>query len=183
VKIAAACLLAVITAARAGEVLDTEVVHDDGHYAVRFDVRLAASPERLKHYLTDYAHYTAHFASVRESEIIGPSADGGLRVRLRFNSCMLFLCRNVTFVKDVAEQPDGTITAHIVAAESDFSEATEYWRISPDNGQTRLQYHADLVPAFFVPPLIGPWLLKHKIRTALQSGAETLETLARESRE
>jgi hypothetical protein len=166
-------------AAHAGEVMDTQVTNDGGHYAVRFDVRLAASPERIKRYLTDYAHYADYFSSVRESQVLTHEPDGAMRVRLVFYSCVIFFCRDVTFVKDISETPDGAIVARIVPAQSDFSEATEQWRISPDDGQTRLQYRAALVPTFFVPPVIGPWLLKLKIRDSLESGADKLEALAR----
>jgi hypothetical protein len=177
VKLAAACVIAVTAAAHAGEVLDTEVAYADGRYTVRFDVRLDAAPERLKHYLTDYEHYHDYFAAVHESHVLA-RADDGLRVRLSLDSCVLFFCQDVVFVKDITEQADGQIMAHIVPAESDFREATEYWRIVPDDGHTRLSYRADLVPDFFVPPLIGPWLLKRKIRDALESGAARLEMLA-----
>lgn len=178
--VAAAALLAVLGAARAGEVLDTQVVHDAGKYTVRFDVRLAAPPDRLKRYLTDYDNYATYFASVKESRVLNRTQDGGLRVKLQLYSCVLFFCRTANLVRDITEQPDGTITARIDPAQSDFRETTEQWRITPDNGNTRLQYRAELIPTFYVPPLIGPWLVKGQIRAALESGAEKLEALARE---
>ncbi|MFL6623496.1 MAG: SRPBCC family protein [Sulfurifustis sp.] len=172
-------LAAAVITAHAGEVLDTQVLHDEGRYTVSFDVRLAAPPERLKHYLTDYDNYTSYFTAVKESQVLGRTTDGALRVRLRMRSCILFFCRTVNLVKDVAQLQDGTITARIETALSDFREANERWRITgTKDGQTRLQYHAQLVPAFYVPPLIGPWLLKNEIRDALEAGAEKLETLA-----
>jgi polyketide cyclase/dehydrase/lipid transport protein len=183
VKRAVACAFALSAAAYAGEVMETEVTHDEGRYAVRFDVRLDAPPDRLKHFLTDYEHYTTYFTAVSESQVLAHAADGSQRVRLKFNSCVLFFCRDVTFVKDIAEAADGSITARVIAAESDFREATEQWQITPDDGQTRLQYRAELVPSFYVPPLIGPLLMKIKIRSALESGAARLEALAHDGTE
>lgn len=161
------------------EVLTTEVSHARGRYGVHFDVRLAAPPDRLKRHLTDYANYAGYFESIKESTVLARKPDG-VRVRLRMRSCVLFFCKTVTTVKDITEQDDGKITARIDPALSDFHEATEHWRITADNGATRLQYDAVLVPSFFVPPLIGPWLVRNQIRVALLSGARKLEALANE---
>jgi hypothetical protein len=174
----AATWLAYAPAVRAGDVLAVDVTHTRGRYAVHFDVRLAAPPERLRHYLTDYRNYAMYFGPIRESTVLGGTPGERQRLRLRMRSCVLFFCRTVTVVKDIVELPDGEIRARIEPALSDFQEATEHWRITGLDGQTRLQYRAALVPDFFVPPLIGPWLLKYKIRTSLISGAEKLETLA-----
>lgn len=178
--VAAAALLAVLSIGYAGEVLETEVLHDAGKYTVRFDVRLAAPPERLKHYLTDYDNYATYFASIKESRVLNRAADGTLRVRLQLSSCILFFCRTVNLVRDITEQPDGTIIARVDPARSDFRETIEQWRVTDDHGNTRLRYRAELIPTFYVPPLIGPWLVKRQIRAALEAGAEKLEALARE---
>jgi len=161
----------------AAQVTTNEVIRDDDHYFVTFDVRIAAPPDRLRRYLTDYSNYAEYFASIRESTVLAGSPGTVQRVRLRLRACVWFFCRTVTFVKDVTELPNGEIRARIDPTLSDFQEATEYWRVTPEGGQTRLQYRAALVPDFFVPPLIGPWLLKRQIHASLISGAERLETL------
>jgi hypothetical protein len=177
---AGVALLVAVASTNAGEILHTEVLHDDGRYTVAFDVRLAAAPDRIKQYLTNYEAYSSYFDSIRESAVLGRTPDGDLRVRLRVRSCVLFFCRTVNFVKDITEHADGSLTARIDPTASDFREATEHWHLFDEDGETHLQYRAELVPTFFVPPLIGPWLIKYKIREALESGALTLEALANE---
>ena len=154
-----------LVTAFAGEVLTTEVTHADGRYTVRFDMRLAAPPERLKYRLTDYANYKTYFESFPESEILGLAPDGALRVHLKLHSCVLFFCRTVAITKEIVEHADGTIVARIDPTASDFREATEHWRALPDNGSTRLQYR---------------WILKYKIRETLEESFFKLEALARE---
>lgn len=176
----AATWLGYAPVARGAEVAALEVAHAQGRYTVHFDVRLAAPRARLERYLTDYGKYDEYFESITESKVLTGSPGGLQRIRLRAYGCILFFCRTVTMVKDIAEQEPGEILAHIDPAVSDFEEATEHWRILADGNQTRLQYDAELVPEFFVPPLIGPWLLKNNIRASLLSGAEKLEALARE---
>jgi hypothetical protein len=176
-SVAVACLFALFaTRTRAGEVLLTEVTHDDGRYAVRFDVRIAAPRDRLAFYLTDYANYAKYFNSITASRV-EPRGETS-RVFLTLSSCVLFFCRSVRITKDVSNAPDGTIVGHIVPGESDFEEADERWRIVAEKGATRLRYEAELVPDFYVPPLIGPWLIRYKIRDVLETNAEKLERLA-----
>lgn len=175
-----AVLLAYPVIARSGEVLAVDVAHARGRYTVHFDVRLAAPRARLERYLTDYANYAEYFDTITESTVLSGTPEGVQRIRLRAYSCVLFFCNTLTMVKDIAEQEPGALLAHIDPALSDFEEATEHWRVLADGDHTRLQYDAELVPNFFVPPLIGPWILKKKIRASLLSGAERLETLARE---
>lgn len=175
--LALAGLLALFAArSRAGEVLLTEVAHEEGRYTVRFDVRIRAPRERLAFYLTDYANYVKYFDSVTESRVEPHGAAS--RVFLTLSSCILFFCRSVRITKDVRTAPDGAIVARIVPAESDFEAADERWRVVAENGATRLRYEAELVPAFYVPPLIGPWLIRYKIREVLTTNAEKLERLA-----
>jgi len=175
--VAAACLFALFAArTRAGEVLLTEVTHDEGRYTVRFDVRIAAPRDRLAFYLTDYGNYAKYFDSVTASRVEPRGAAS--RVFLTLSSCILFFCRSVRIAKDVRTAPDGAIVGRIVAGESDFEEAEERWRVTAENGATRLRYEAELVPAFYVPPVIGPWLIRYKIRDVLATNAEKLERLA-----
>ena len=170
--------LAYATTLAAAQVTTNEVTRDNDRYHVRFDVQIAAPSDRLRRYLTDYANYAQYFESIRESAVLAGAPGSTQRVRLRLRGCILFFCRTVTFVKDVTEFSDGEIRARIDPTVSDFQEATEYWRLTALGAQTQLQYRAELVPDFFVPPLIGPWLLKRQIHASLISGAETLETLA-----
>lgn len=176
--IATTCLLAHTAAAEAAEVTTNAIARVGDRYEVAFDVRIAAPMDRLMHYLTDYANYSRYFHSIRESALLD-SAPAARRVRLRLHACAWFFCRTLTFVKDVTETANGEIRAQIDPTLSDFAEATEYWRVTPVGDETRLEYRAALVPDFFVPPLIGPWLLKRQVHASLLSGAERLETLAR----
>jgi hypothetical protein len=171
-------------AASGAEVLQSDIVHADNRYTVRFDVRLDAPAEKLRRHLLDYPNYATHFKSIRESRVLGRQPDGALRVRLRIHGCALFFCRTVTVVKDISETPAGDIVARVDGSQSSFREGTERWRIDTEVGalvgRTRLTYDAELVPGFYVPPVIGPWLLKAQLRKLLMNSAVKLEALARE---
>lgn len=176
----AATALPCAFSAAAAEILESDVRHNDGRYTVHFDVRLDAPPDKLRPHLTDYANYAKHAKSITESTVLGKMPSGATRIRLRLRSCFLFFCRNATMVKDITEQPDGTIQAQVDPALSDFRETTEQWRLTAEGNRTRLQYRAELTPTFYVPPLIGPWILKRRMRELLEINATKFETLAHE---
>ena len=46
---------------------------------------------------------------------------------------------------------------------------------------TRLRYQADLVPDFWIPPLIGPWAMKSQLNRMAVDMTEELGKLASES--
>lgn len=172
-----ACIAA-LSSAEAANVVGTRVTHDNGRYVVNFDVRIEADEASVRRQLTDYTHYTRLSDSITESRIVRTYSTTRVRVAVRLDSCILIFCKTVNIVREVETLKNGDIVTEADPAESDFSEARERWRISGDKGATRLIYDAELVPSFYVPPLIGPWLLKSRIRRELRTTAERLELLA-----
>ena len=164
--------------AEAANVVETRVSHDDGRYLVKFTVRIDADKASVLRHLTDYAHYTRLSDSITESRIVRTYSPTRVRIAVRLDSCMLIFCKVLNIVREVETLDNGDIVTVADPAESDFSEARERWRISEDTGATRLTYYAELVPSFYVPPLIGPWLLKSRIRRELRTTVERLERLA-----
>jgi hypothetical protein len=78
----------------------------------------------------------------------------------------------------VETRGNGDILTLADPAASDFRHARELWQLQPHAGGTRLTYQAEFEPAFFVPPLIGPWLIKARLRSELEDIAARLEQLA-----
>jgi hypothetical protein len=91
---------------------------------------------------------------------------------------MLFFCRELVQVQDVTELNDGYILVTVVPEMSDFSYSRNMWRIRKQNDDTRVTYSSDLVPSFWIPPLIGTSLFKHKLLEETRLLIENLERLA-----
>jgi hypothetical protein len=66
----------------------------------------------------------------------------------------------------------------MVPEQGDFTSGWEHWRILAEQGKTRIHYNAEIVPGFRLPPLIGPSILKGKLRKTLIGTVKKLETLA-----
>ena len=162
---------------QAGEVLHSHVDHDDGHYLLDMEMRIDAPLPRVREVLTDYAHITAINPTVVESTVL-ISAPPNYRVRVITEGCVLFFCKRMTQFQQVTELASGYIVIVLDTTEGDFTYGRLLWHIQADGDQTRISFSGDLVPDFWVPPLIGPWLLSGVLEEETHKTVEGLERLA-----
>jgi hypothetical protein len=141
-------------------------------------MQLAADSTRVRALMSDYDHLDRLSPIVTQSHLLQRFDDGRRRIRLDVRACVWFLCKTVRRVQDVTLLADGDITTTAIPELSDFSHAEERWRIEPLRQGTHIHYRAELVPSFFVPPMLGPYLMKQAIRRELLTAAERLERLA-----
>lgn len=170
-------LLAVTTTAHAARITATSVDRRGDDYLVHFSVDIDAAPAAVRARMTDYDHLKRLSDTVRESRIVARH-DGVTRVALVLHACVWIFCRDLRKVVDARTAPDGDVVTHVVPAQSDFKVYDERWRIRPQGQRTRVRYDARVVPDFFVPPLIGPYIMKRKIQSELALSARKLERLA-----
>jgi Polyketide cyclase / dehydrase and lipid transport len=168
-------------AARAAVIADADVKQNGDHYRVTFDVRVDAPLSKVRALLTDFAHLDRLSDTIIDDRVLD-AGPGGTRLRLAFRACVLVVfCRTILKTSDVRTDDRGDILFTIVPAESDFGAGSETWHFEGDGAATQLQYRADFAPTFFVPPVIGPWLMKRRIVNELETTVVRIETLAHES--
>ncbi len=176
VLLCAACA----TAALAARFERAAVRHEAGRYRLDFVVDLAAPTTPVRALLTDYDHLERLSAHIVESRRLPAVAGSEPQVRIVLRACVLIFCRTVRRVMAVERRANGDILTLADPAASDFTHARELWQLQPHAGGTRLTYQAEFAPAFFVPPLIGPWLIKARLHQELEDIAARLERLAAE---
>ncbi len=181
----AACLAGLLSAVpdvpalQAGEVLDSHVEYEDGHFLIDLNMRIEAKPAAVRARLTDYNHLGRINGAIRKSRLVS-STPGGRRVYIETRGCVLFFCKRIVQTQDISEPAPDYLVARIDPTVSDFSYGRVVWHLAPDGTGTRVRFTADLEPDFWVPPLIGPWAIKRKL---LEEGRQTiagLEKLARQ---
>jgi hypothetical protein len=91
---------------------------------------------------------------------------------------VLIFCKTVKRVVDIEARPQTEITVTDDPAFSNFSYAVERWRVGAEDSRTRLNYSAEVVPEFFIPPLIGPPVVKYFLRREIRLTALAVEALA-----
>ncbi len=177
--LAFAVALSSMAPAAAVNIYELEITHSKRTYLVAFDVLIDAEPARTRELLSDYRQWRRLSDTLSEVQLLRTFPDGHQRIRLRFHSCMLFFCKTIQQTKDVVIHSNGDIVTTMVPEHNDFSSGWEHWRFRAEHNKTRLIYHAVLEPDFYVPPLIGPWILKNTLSRTLTVTANRLEAIAK----
>ena len=176
-------LLAIGLQARAGEVMVAQVHHDRGLYRIELDMRLDAPKEAVWRLLTDYAEYGRLNDAIQHSEILARRGPADYRVRTITRACVYFFCKTVHQVQDVTEVEGRYISATVLPSLSDFRHGVARAYTWPDGERTRVRVLAEVEPDFWIPPLIGPWIISRKLQTEALETINNVERLAAPGRQ
>jgi len=171
-------VLLLATTLQAGEILVATVEHKDKRYFVSLDVLINADSERVYSALTNFNQLSAINPAITNSNLIYSLSDTQHRVEVKIESCITFFCKKLVQVQDVEELPGKLILTTVVPEKSDFDYAHARWKVSSEQGRTRVTFDSDLKPSFWVPPLIGPLLIEKKLRDDALAVVDGLEQLA-----
>lgn len=166
-------------AVAAGVVESARVAHDDGHYSLDLHMRIDSPPASVYALVTDYAGLERISPTIIESRLLEGAATGCQRRRLVTETCVWFFCFTATMVEDVAEIDEREIRATIVPDMSDYRSGTSSWQVNPAGAGSRIIFRATLEPDFWIPPVIGTWLLKEKMREEAERTVLNIEALTR----
>jgi hypothetical protein len=164
--------------ASAADIQRIEATHDDDRYKLTFDVVLNAERDKVWNIMTDYDHLTRVSKIIVESRILKKEDENRHRVGVTLHACVMIFCKTMNKVVDILARPRDDIMVTGVPALSDFSYSVEHWQVSAEGANTRLHYTAEMVPDFFVPPLIGPWMVKYFLKREITVTAIQVEALA-----
>lgn len=167
-----------IPVAAAGTIERLEAQHDDGRYTVSFEVVLDAARDRVWGIMTDYHRLPQVSKIIAESRVLQQTDANRHRVGVTLKACVLIFCKTVKRTVDIEARPQNEILVTEDPAASDFREGKEHWRVTAEGAKTRLNYTAELVPNFFIPPLIGPPVVKYFLRREIRATALTVEAMA-----
>ncbi|MCO6412758.1 MAG: hypothetical protein J5I92_08445 [Thiogranum sp.] len=166
------------TMAAAGRVYTAVVTHESGHYFVEVDALVEVAEARARDLLTDYNHLDRVNPAVEVSEILSHRGSGDYRVRTVTRACVWFFCKRIHQVQDVTEGRDGSITAKVIPEKSDFRHGYARVDLWPEAAGTRILIRSEVVPDFWIPPLIGPWMIKNKLRSEALATVRNIERVA-----
>lgn len=170
--------LVLVTPAAAVTIQNLDITHDQGRYQIAFDVLLVTDLAKTYELVSNYHKWPQFFRTLKETQLVITFPDGRQRIRLTYRSCVLFFCRKILQIKDVSRRQGGDIFTRIVPDGDYFESGWEHWRLVGNKKETRVRYRAEFVPLFSVPPVIGPWILKNKLRRSLLFAAKKAEVLA-----
>ena len=179
----AVCLALAAGDASAARVDDLAVAHSKGVFTVRGTFILDATPAAVRAVLTDFDHLDRLTPAILESRLVQREATSSL-VFTRSRACAGWFCRELRKVERV-EVSDGhvvTIVASALPAQSNVTMSVTRWRISAAGAGTRVAWESSFDPAFVVPPLLGPALIKRALARESGVHAAAIERSARQLR-
>lgn len=168
-------------ASHAVEIHSVDVQHDEARYRVSMRVTLDAPAAAAYTVFADLPRLREINPSVREVSVLETLADGTRRVYTDIRTCAGLYCRHLKQVQDMrfaARSDGGRVHAQVLPERSDFRFGDATWDFRNCEGRTCLAFDAELEPAFWVPPLLGPWLIKRKLQ---EEAIETSKGLERRS--
>ena len=159
----------------AGEILSSDVTLEAGQYAVTVEAVINAPLEVVYHSITDYNNLAAINPSIEESRVLLVMSPDRHRVRSVIKVCILVFCKQVVQVQDVTRIDRRTIEAVTLPGDSDFIYSMARWQLTPVGKATRLHFSQEFIPDFWVPPIIGPWLIQRKLVQEMTETAMYIE--------
>lgn len=164
------------------DVQSVVVDHQGDRYRVSMRVTLDAPASATYAVFADPTRLRQVNPAIREVEVMEERGPNLRRIRTRVRACVALFCRHLGQVQDMRYQPTddgGRIEAHLLPDESDFRHGQATWVFRGCEGDhTCLSFDAELEPAFWIPPVLGPWLIERKLREEAIETSRGLERLA-----
>jgi hypothetical protein len=151
--------------ARAAETLEINVDRDGPLMLVRATLASDASAALCYEVLADFDHIEDFAPGMHASDVI--SAPGQpIRLRQIGDASAGPFKFEIDVTLAVTESPPTHIGFQRVAG--NLRQMTGGWDVSGDGSHCDIAYRADIEPQFWVPPLIGPRLMRNQVETQMR---------------
>lgn len=163
---------------RSADVGQVTVDYEGGEYRVQVEALLNAPADVVFDILTDFDSWPHISGLIVEATVEDAAGPAHHRVRIRSRGCVFAFCKTIDQVQWVTTNGSWHIEAEVLPQYSDLRSGWARTELVPEGSVTRFHYEMTLVPDFWVPPLIGPAVLRHKLREEAIETARTVEMLA-----
>jgi len=171
--------LLIMDSVSAAELRSIDVEHNKGRYSVSSVVWFDASVPQVFEVFRQWDLSTQFSSAIVESRDIAADEDGRPGYYVRNQGCVLFFCKSFIRQGHVELKLDEELRAIADPAISDFRMSNESWTFVGEGGGTVVTYNLLMEPDFWVPPGIGPYLIKRKFRNNGGDAIERIEEIAR----
>lgn len=177
-KTACTILLLFCGAVGAAELRNVEVDRIAGRYVLTSEVWFDTNLESIYAVFLDYDVRSRFSSFIVESHNLEPSADGQRRFYIRNHGCVWFYCQSFERSGHVEHEPLVFIRSTADPETSDFHTSLESWRFQTEGTGTLVAYDFEFDPKFWIPPLIGPYMLQKKLRNDSIRAIHRIEAIA-----
>ena len=165
--------------ANAAEIESLDVKKESGRYVITAETVLDAPITGIFDVLTDYERFHELSSMITESRFVMPEVVmdqvektedevDPVIVFTRSEGCVLFFCKKIDKTETMETVQGKKVVTTVIPEHSDVDFSQAKWILSRHKGKTRLKYELTTELGFWVPPLIGPMVVKR----AWYSGSE-----------
>lgn len=168
------------TAVSAAEIRSIDVQYEDGLYTLVSEAWFDAGLEELYYVFSRWDLSTQFSSAIVEARDLEPDESGRPGFFVVNRGCMLFFCKTLTRQGYVEQESNRKLRALADPALSDFRVSNETWDFSREAAGTLVKYQLLLQPDFWVPPVIGPYVIKRKLAGDGSRALDRIEVIATE---
>lgn len=167
--------------ASAATIRELDISRDDGVYSLVADTYLDASPQAIFDVLMDYERMNRISSVYKEYGYLEPQPDGTPTVYTLMEGCLVgkVFCKAMRRVETLEAREPYFIRTTTLPEQSDFEHSVSEWYLEPSGDGTNVVYKLEMDPDFWVPPVVGPWILK---RTLMEGGTNAVNRIERIAR-
>ena len=173
------CLIFFSALSTAGEIEFAHVEHEGNEYRLKLTMQVEAGQKDVLALLTDHDNFHEISEVLIESGRLQDGPGDKTRRRVVVETCIVFFCFRAVMVEDMEEFSGGRLLAIMIPEESDFGYGRTEWQVNPVGAdRSEIIYRCELQPDFWIPPVIGPYLLKRKMVKEARDTILNMERLA-----
>lgn len=176
--------LCVAIPAHAAQVSSVQVTREGSHFLIDMHLRINASPPAVFRALQDYAAMARYNPDLRAVRVEKTASPDRVRLFTTVHTCVLIFCKTMheeQMMTATANAVGGALHAQLISG--DFKRGYGLWVVQPcptARATSCMDVRIELVPAFWVPPVIGPWVIRSKMdEEARRTGAGLERTAGR----
>ncbi len=165
--------------ANAADIRKLDVWKEGGVFYVDLVGYIDAPINQVYDVLVDYEHLDRLSSSIVESRILEPAEDGTPLVYTLTRKCVFLFCGKIEKVERLELEPFHHITAIAIPERSNVVHGLSEWHLSEQDCGTLIEFQQELDPAFWVPPVFGPMMIKKVMRQGGRRAILRVEYYAR----
>lgn len=177
------CVILLVSAgaqfAAAAEMRSVDVEYEDGRYTMVSIAWFDAGLDETFDVFSKWDYSTQFSSVVVEARDLEPDPSGRPGYFVRNRGCILFFCKSMVRQGYVEARHNHDLRAVAIPQSSDFQVFEESWEFAEERGGTRVRYKLLMKPDFWVPPAIGPYLIKRKLKNDGGEALNRIEDIAR----
>jgi hypothetical protein len=177
--------LAFAACGHAAQVSGVRVTRYGASFLIDMHIAIDAPAPAVFRALQDYAAMARYNPDLRGVRVEPTPIPDRMRLFTTIHTCVLIFCKTMhqeQIMTATASADGGTLDAELLPTGGDFKRGRGVWVVRPcatGRGLTCVDVRIELVPAFWVPPAIGPWMIRRKMAEEAHRTGDGLERTAR----